>query len=134
MLAKAKLPGAPSKLLNPLESRRRVAGRVGKCRNQNRQLSKMGTAKAVLEWRSTGSSQSRNLGRTVHARRPTLDRDRYDTGSRVFVNESDTVASCFANESIKNCQHEENRSAANAPEYNQSDHIKQDIWASYRAS
>ena len=71
------------------------------------------------------------LGRTVHARRPTLDRDRCDTGSFVFVNESDTVASCLGNESIENFQHEENPSAANAREYNRSDHIKHDIWASY---
>jgi hypothetical protein len=76
----------------------------------------------------------RNLGRlrrTVLARGLTLDRDRRDTGSLVFVHESDTVASCLANESIKNCQHEENRSAANAHEYNRSDHPKHDIWASY---
>ena len=83
------------------------------------------------EWRppkrhySGGLLVVRSLGtlrRTVHARRPTLDRDRCDTGSRIFVNESDTVASCLANESIENSQHEENRSAANAREYNRSDH------------
>ena len=74
---------------------------------------------------SGGLLAARNLGilrRTVHAREPTFDRDRRDTGSLVFVHESDTVASCLANESIKNCQHEENRSAANAHEYNRSDH------------
>jgi hypothetical protein len=62
-----------------------------------------------------------------NVRRATLDRDRCDTGSVVFVNDSDTVASYLANESIENFQHEENRSAANAREYNRSDHIKHDI-------
>ena len=83
---------------------------------------------------SGGLLAVRNLGilrRTVHARGPTLDRDRRDTGSLFFIHESDTVASCLANESIKNCQHEENRRAANAHEYNRSDHLKHDIWASY---
>jgi hypothetical protein len=66
----------------------------------------------------------RILRRSVHARRATLDRDRCDTGSLVFVNQSDAVASYLAHESIENFQHEENRSAANAREYNRSDHIK----------
>jgi hypothetical protein len=108
-----------------------VTGCVGKCRNQNRQSSRMETAKGHY---SGGLLAVRSLGilrRTVHVRRATLDRDGCDTGSLVFVNESDTVASCLANESIENCQHEENRSAANAREYNRSDHIKHDIWASY---
>jgi hypothetical protein len=84
------------------------------------------TVEVLLAIRSRGI-----LGRTVHARRPTLDRDRFDTGSLVFVNESDTVASCLVDKSIENFQHEENRSAAEAREYNRSDHITHDIWASY---
>jgi hypothetical protein len=105
-----------------------VTGRVGNCRNQNRQLSRMETAKGHY---CGGLLAVRNLGilrRTVLARGPTLDRDRCDTGSLVFVNESDTVASCLANERIKNCHHEENRSTANAHEYNRSDHVKHDVW------
>jgi hypothetical protein len=101
--------------------------RIDNCRE-------METAKAALQWRSTGL---RSLGisrRTVHVPRPTLDRDRRDTGSLVLVNESVMVASCLANERIKNCEHEENRSAANAREYNQSDHTKHGIRASYCTS
>ena len=73
MLAKAGLPGTPSKLLNLLGSKRRVTGCVGQCRNQTRQLSRMETAKAALKWRSTGRSQSRNITPHGNARRPTLN-------------------------------------------------------------
>jgi hypothetical protein len=89
------------------------------------------TLQRTLQWRSTGRSQSAEYYAARSMRGPTLDRDRRDTGYLVLVNESDTLASCLANESIKNCQHEENRSAANAHEYNRSDYIKHDIWASY---
>ena len=101
--------------------------RIDNCRE-------METAKAALQWRSTGL---RSLGisrRTVHVPRPTLDRDRRDSGSLVLVNESVMVASCLANERIKNCEHEENRSAANAREYNRSDHTKHGVRASYCTS
>jgi hypothetical protein len=55
-------------------------------------------------------------------RRTVLSRDRLDTGSLVPVPESSARPSRVSQKSTQKCQHEENRSPANARECNRYDH------------
>jgi hypothetical protein len=68
-------------------------------------------------------SWSRKLRRPIRVRRPVLNGDRRETSSLVSLAEI-VGPSRLSHERTQKCQHEEHGTAANASEYNWTDHIK----------